>query len=182
LAAASASRDVPQQHDEFVAADARDDVGGAHVANKRRGDRLEHRVAGGVAVAIVDRLEVVEIEIDQRRARAVTLDVSERALEFALEAAAVERLGERIDVDPRLELANAGARSFEFAGKPLDLGGKLIASARRRGFVVFGSSMPPRLFIGWRSEADRRGRSAAACLAIVPVVVSRAPPRIGREA
>jgi hypothetical protein len=131
---------IPQQHDEFVAADARDHVGGAHVADKHSGDRLEHGVAGGVAMAIVDRLEVVEIEKNKRRARAVTLDVSERALEFSLEAATVERLGERIDVDPRLDRANSGARSFEFAGKPLDLGGKLNrerapARLRRLRFV-----------------------------------------------
>jgi hypothetical protein len=34
---------------------------------KRRSDRLEHGVARGMAVTIVDRLEIVEVEIDQRR-------------------------------------------------------------------------------------------------------------------
>ena len=51
-------------------------------------------------MAIIDRLELVEVDIDERGAHAVALEVSERALEFALEAAAVERFGQRIDVDP----------------------------------------------------------------------------------
>jgi hypothetical protein len=76
-----------------------------------------------VAVAVVDRLEIIEIEIDQRRAHCVTLDVSERAREFALEAAAVERFREWIDVDPGLELSDARMRSLEFGRKPFDLGG-----------------------------------------------------------
>ena len=68
---------VPEQHHEFVAADAGNDVGRAYLAQQCRRNRLEDRVTGGVAVPIVDRFEVVEIEIDERRARAVAFDVGE---------------------------------------------------------------------------------------------------------
>ena len=73
-------------------------------------DRLEHGVAGGVAVTVVHRLEPVEIDIDQRRAGAVAFDVSQRALELALETAAVQHVGQRIDVDPRFESAMRSRR------------------------------------------------------------------------
>ena len=149
--------DVPQQHDEFVAADARDHVGGAHLAHERRRDRLEHGVAGGMAVTIVDRLEFIEIEIDQRRAHAVALDVGERAREFALEAAAVERLGERIDIDPRLEVrrcaraklsSSAASRSTSAASRMATAraGAASPACARRRVLPIWP-----------RSRCSRRG-------------------------
>src|SRR5207249_4480341 len=86
--------------------------------------RLEHRIAGRVAMTVVDCLEGVEIEIEQRGARAVALHVGERALELALEAAPVEDIGERIDVGARLERRHPGARRGELALKPFDLGGK----------------------------------------------------------
>jgi hypothetical protein len=52
--------------------------------------RLEQRIAGSVAVRIVDRLEAVKVDIDQRRVGAVALVIGERARELALEAAAIE--------------------------------------------------------------------------------------------
>ena len=90
-------------------------------------DRLEHGVTGGMAVAVVHRLEAVEIEIDQRRAGAVALDVSERPLELALEAAAVENVGQWVDIDARLEIGDTRPRCFKLRGKPIDLGGDEFA-------------------------------------------------------
>jgi hypothetical protein len=52
--------------------------------------RLEQRVAGSMAVCIIDRLEAVEVDIDQRRFGSVALDIGERALELTLEAASIE--------------------------------------------------------------------------------------------
>jgi hypothetical protein len=110
-------------------------------------------------MAIVDRLEVVEIEKNKRRARAVTLDVSERALEFSL-----RRLSVSVSGSTSIRASIAPIRAREASSSPASRStsaASSIASARRRGFVVFGSSTPPRLFIGWRSEADRRGRGAS---------------------
>ena len=120
--------------------------------NERRRDRLEHGVAGGVAVPVVDRLETVEIEIDQRGAGPVALDVSERALELALEAAAVERLGQRIDVDPRLELDDARACG-------LQLGGQRVRP-RRQGVTLLPAALAVRLGSFRRRACAVAGRAA----------------------
>ena len=46
-------------------------------ARQHLDDRLEHLVAGGVAKGVVDRLQTVDIEHDQRAGRAVALDVGD---------------------------------------------------------------------------------------------------------
>jgi len=115
---------VPQQQREFIAAEARHHVGGAHVAREYRGHRLEERVARGMAVAVVDGLEPVEIDIDERGAGAVTLGVGERALQLALEAASVEHVGERIDLGARLEIGHLRPCGGKLTREPLDLFGE----------------------------------------------------------
>ena len=59
-----------------------------------------------MAVAVVDRLEAIEIEIDQRRSRAVAADIAERAIELALKTTPVEDIEQRIDVGARLQLGD----------------------------------------------------------------------------
>ena len=71
--------------------------------------RLEQRIAGGVTVPIIDCLEAVEVDIDKRGRGAVALHVSERALEIAFSAAAIEDIEQRVDVGARLEFGNPGA-------------------------------------------------------------------------
>ena len=77
-----------------------------------------------MAMAVVDGLEFVEVEINQRRGRAVAFDVGQRAGEGALKAAAVERLRQRTDIDPVLEFADAQTRGSKLCRKALDLGGE----------------------------------------------------------
>ena len=72
--------------------------------------RFEQGIAGGVAVAVVDRLEAVEIDEQQHRLAVVALQVGERALELALEAAPVEDVEQRIDVGARFELGDGALR------------------------------------------------------------------------
>src|SRR6185369_10421551 len=48
---------------------------------------LEHLVACGVSEGVVDRLQAIDVEHDQRTAGAIALDVGNRAIELALEAA-----------------------------------------------------------------------------------------------
>ena len=56
-------------HDgELVAAEARHRVGFAHAAAQALGDRLEQRVADGMAERIVDLLEAIEVEAKHREA------------------------------------------------------------------------------------------------------------------
>ena len=125
--------DPPDDDAEFVAADAADDVGGAHVADQFTRDRLEQRVAGSMAVAVVDPLEAVEIDEHQGGLRSVALHMRERPLELALETAPVENIEQRIDVRPRLKLADAGARDRQFALQALVLGKQ---RRKRRKLIV----------------------------------------------
>ena len=90
------------------------------MAQQRRRDRLEHGIAGGMAVAVVHRLEFIEIDIDQRCAGAVAFDVSERALELALKTSAIEHVGQGIDVDACFKIGDALARGFELRRERLD--------------------------------------------------------------
>ena len=106
-----------------------------------------------MAMAIVDRLEAVEIEINQRGAGTVALDVSERTLEFALEAAAIERLGQRIDVDPRLEIQDAGAGLLKLRRqRSTSAASRMTRRARRRprGLRRFAGPL-----VGTRAERFR---------------------------
>src|SRR5476651_1905246 len=84
--------------------------------------RLEQGIAGGVAVLVVDRLEAVEIDEQQRRLALVALQIGERALELALEAAPVEDIEQWIDVGARFEFADGAMRTGDVGLEPLDLG------------------------------------------------------------
>ncbi|MNS95106.1 hypothetical protein D3C72_1293490 [compost metagenome] len=57
---------VRQQHNEFVAADARHRIGLAHQLRQPFACQAQQRVARGVAARVVDVLEVVEVDEHQR--------------------------------------------------------------------------------------------------------------------
>ncbi len=54
-----------QQHDEFVAADPGHDVAVAQLAAHHLGHHLERPIARRMTEGVVDRLELVDIEIEQ---------------------------------------------------------------------------------------------------------------------
>ncbi len=60
-----------QQDRELVAAEPREHVGLAHAAGKQLGDPDDHIIAGLVAERVVDVLEVVQVEHQQRALGAV---------------------------------------------------------------------------------------------------------------
>ena len=62
--------DVLDQDGELVAAEPRDRVRRPHGFAQPGGDLLQHLVARGVAEAVVDGLEIVEVEEDDGDARA----------------------------------------------------------------------------------------------------------------
>jgi hypothetical protein len=69
-------RAVLDQDAEFIAAEPRDDVRRAHVRLQQRGDVAQQAVAGRVTAGVVDHLELVEVDVQQRvralaRARAL---------------------------------------------------------------------------------------------------------------
>ena len=62
-------RAVREQHQEFLAAVTSEDLARVHRGAQRRGETLQQLVAHGVSEAIVDGLEVIEIdEADDQRA------------------------------------------------------------------------------------------------------------------
>ena len=63
--------DVLAEDRELVAAEARDRVAGAQLAVQARADRAQQLVAGVVAERVVDDLQVVEVQEQQRDPAAV---------------------------------------------------------------------------------------------------------------
>ena len=87
-----------RQHDhEFLATQAPDQIGLAQVRLRGPGEDLQHLVADRVTQAVVDRLEM--IEVDQQHAdRPVAPDLlRQQRLGVLQEGAAVEQAGQRID-------------------------------------------------------------------------------------
>ena len=87
---------VRQDHRELVAADAARVVAEAQRAAEALAEIAQRRVAGLVAVLVVDVLEVVEVEQHERERPAVPRAARDRHLEQAVEAAPVVQTGERV--------------------------------------------------------------------------------------
>ena len=64
-------------------------------------DRLQHLIAGGVPEGVVDRLQAIDIEHDQRAAGMIALDIGDRAVELALEAAPVRNIQQEVGIGAR---------------------------------------------------------------------------------
>ncbi|OIQ77431.1 hypothetical protein GALL_408740 [mine drainage metagenome] len=91
------ARSQPLQHDDdLVAAEPRDGVGRAHRLDQPCRHRAQQRVAGGVTVAVVDLLEIVEIENAHGDVAALRVDLRQRLLEPQVQPAAIEQAGQRV--------------------------------------------------------------------------------------
>ena len=131
-----ASLDSGQDHRELVAADAAGDVGVAHDLADALGDLGEHGVAGEVADAVVDRLEVVEVEDDQREPAVVALGARDLARERLVEVAAVVQAGQRVEVGVLARLAEAPRvldRRARRARASSSSSAQVVVAERRRG-------------------------------------------------
>ena len=95
--------DVLEEHAELVAADARDEVVAAHARLQARGHDLQQAVADLVAEAVVDLLEVVHVEEQERRGLVVPARVRHRLARALGEHRAVGKPGERVVVGEELE-------------------------------------------------------------------------------
>ena len=126
--------EIPQQQRELVAAEPADHVGGAHLARQRRDDGLEHLIARGVPEGVVDRLQAIDVEHDQRAAGVIALDVGDRAMEFALEAAPVRNIQQEVGIGGGLQFLDSrlglGQLGLEPANRRLGVAGR----RRRPGF------------------------------------------------
>ena len=120
-----------QQHGELVATDARDGVPGAHGAADRVPDAAQQLIAGVVAVAVVERLELVDVDREQR---AALPEEAERE-QAVLERAAVGQRCERVAVG---EVAVLRGTPRVAPGDPARLGRRgsgalALTSGRGRG-------------------------------------------------
>ena len=84
------------QHGEFISTQARHHVVGTHVFAQAVADGAQHQVAGIVAVAVVDRLEMIQIDQHQRHRLAAALGIGQRHFGALDQVAAVRQLGQRI--------------------------------------------------------------------------------------
>ena len=99
---------VLDHHRELVAAEARDHVLGAQARAQARSDRHQQLVAGGVAEAVVDRLEVVEVDEQHRE---LAPPVADRGLDLVGEQRPVGEVRERVVVGLVVELLLKDAKA-----------------------------------------------------------------------
>ena len=125
---------------------------------QRRDDGLQHLIARGMPEGVVDRLQAIDVEHDQRAAGMIALDVGDRAMELALKAAPVRNIQQEVGIggglqflDSRLRLGQLGLepanRRFGVAGRPPAAAGSRPPGVRRgaafrpaaAGFAAFCS-------------------------------------------
>jgi len=92
-------------------------IGGAQLRLEGLPGPGDHLVANGVAMRVVDRLEMVQIDHQQRTTRPVPPSAGELAPELLLEPAAVEQAGQRVVVG---EVRQFGLVAFAVADVPGD--------------------------------------------------------------
>ena len=81
---------------ELVAADAEGLFAGTAVLGERARELAQHAVAGRMALVVVQPLEVVEVEEDERQPAAGGVRAEERTVDVLLEGAVVAELGQRV--------------------------------------------------------------------------------------
>src|SRR5262249_17730370 len=124
--------DPGQDDAEFLTAVAAQEVAFAQSREEAARDDLQREVAQGVAVAVVQVLEVVDVDHDARERLAAGLRLHEQSVERLEEGAAIETPGERVArrevaqflvlaLDLRLGRLELLERGDELAIQPLEL-------------------------------------------------------------
>ncbi len=116
-----------QEERELVAADAERGIGAAD----RHGDELAHLgeelVADGVALRVVDPLELVDVDEHERELRAVATRALDHPCDGLLEGAVVAEAGQAVAqgrfAGALVQLAHPRAGRLELGGRPKDLAG-----------------------------------------------------------
>ena len=158
-----------QQHDELLAAPARQRVVAAQRVGDAPRDVHEHLVADGVAVQVVQHLEVVDVDGEQPGAGALPAGAGQLRLERLGEVAAVERAGERVDPGQAVGLLPRGLERQQrlLLGRHVGedaLGDHDAVGAQARRARGRGSSARGRR----RRRSDTRRRPRSACAASRP--------------
>ena len=105
-----------------------------------------------MTIGVIDRLQTVNVEHDQRPAGMIAFDVGDRAMELALEAAAVENIQQKIGIGGRLQRLDP----------PLGLGQLDLKPANGLFGTVSRNLRPPRRRTPGGPELARRHAVLAA--------------------
>jgi hypothetical protein len=116
---------------ELVAADPTRDVGRAQSRAQARRRLGEHAVARQMTDALVDRLEVVDVEDEQGEAAAVAMRARALAQERLVEEPPVAEAGERVGVGEAARSRGSGTRCRVRARRGDDLVDVRVERSRR---------------------------------------------------
>ena len=133
-------------------------------ACRRRRDGLEHLVAGEVAEAVVDDLEAVDVEVQQRAlAMRLVLGARQHAVEAAAQVAAVGQAGQGVVHDLVLELVLDALALADFRAQ--------LLGARLHALLELGERLllDPRGAAAVEAVGDLRGDEAEQLLVGRPV-------------
>lgn len=89
---------------EFLAAQPAQRIVGPRLIGAQFGEPADHQVADGVAVAVVDPLEVIDVEDQQRRGAPVAPEQADRLVDLDDEGAAGQRAAQRIALGDAAQL------------------------------------------------------------------------------
>src|ERR1700731_1095034 len=124
--------EIPQQERKLITAQPSDHIGGADLTSEYGHNGLEDLVARRVPESIVDRLETIDVEHDQRATAVIALDVGDRAAELTLKATPVRNFQQEIGISRGLQLFDAGYRLRQLCPEPADLRFAVTGCLRRR--------------------------------------------------
>ncbi len=110
--AAFEARRVAEHQQELLAAPAREQVVALDGRTHELGQAADHLVAGGVAVRVVDALEVIDVDEDQRHREGLAVAQAHDAHQLVGQPLAIERARERIGARDLGEAARFQAQRF----------------------------------------------------------------------
>ncbi|MCY1522301.1 hypothetical protein D9M68_571460 [compost metagenome] len=102
-----------QQHHELFAAETAQQVAGPQLRRRQSCERLQHGIAGRVAVGVVDRLEMVDVDDQQRGGRLAAGGARQLAAGAFLECLARQHAGQRVGIGDRFEPAHDGVMDHQ---------------------------------------------------------------------
>ena len=124
--------EIPQEQREFVAAEPPDQVGGSHVPRQRRDHGPQYRISRRVTEGVIDRLQAIDVEHNERAARVIAPDIGNRAMEFAFEAAAIEDAEQKIGIGGGLKFCDLRLRRRKLRFQAAKRGSGFGRNARSR--------------------------------------------------
>ncbi len=168
--------------DELLAAETRTDVEDSHAAAQQVGDIAQRPVSFEMTPRIVDALEVIDVDHQQREVLLLPPSALHFGFEPILEVASVEEAGHCVDRRDSRQLRHVLGQAFSGEGQ------RGVGRKNPRRAKVSGVEFAPVVAIGEghdRETRDRRRRSAEPCTSRCDTAADahvRCPPTIDRGA